>query len=97
MSPAIGAKICMGVWCCITAVCLAHSGFGCIAVVAHGGMLSFSGDYDMNLWKSGAEHSSGFCTHGIVAARDQGLLAGDSTLVDSRQPCESGSTHGWCG
>ena len=32
----------------------------------------------------------------MVATCDQGRLARDSTLVDSRQPCESDSAHGWC-
>ena len=65
------SKICMRVRCCITAVCLfAHSGFGCIAVVAHGGMFAlFSGDSDMNLWESNVEHSSGLvCAWGAMAA-----------------------------
>ena len=68
------SKICMRVRCCITAVCLfAHSGFGCIAVVAHGGMFAlFSGDSDMNLWESNVEHSSGLVLcmrcHGCAVA-----------------------------
>ena len=47
----------------------AHSGSGCIAVVAHGGLFFVcSGDNDWNLWKRSCEHSSGliYCSGDIV-------------------------------
>ena len=63
-------KICMRARCCMTAVrVFAHSGSGCIAVVAHGGLFFVcSGDNDWNLWKRSCEHSSGliYCSGDIV-------------------------------
>ena len=43
LSQANITEMCMNVRCCMTAVrVLAHSGGGCIAVVAHGGLFAFA-------------------------------------------------------